>query len=119
MPSRMTTSPLPWDSPAVRKRSIVTSFYTNFLRHPAPAPGDCAGRNRPRPCIVTCALMLKPTLFADRFLWRSGTRAIDLATGECVILRVSAAGTRQEQIAWTERCARALRPPSDAEGNGL
>jgi transcriptional regulator with AAA-type ATPase domain len=53
------------------------------------------------------------TLIADRFLYRmhafavGGKTALDLATGDLVRLRVEPAGTRREQQAWSDACARA------------
>jgi DNA-binding NtrC family response regulator/tetratricopeptide (TPR) repeat protein len=47
-------------------------------------------------------------LVADRFMKGDGRRAIDLATGDAVTVRIRAAGTRDEQRIWTTRCARLL-----------
>src|SRR5687768_4407173 len=113
MPSRMTTSPLPCDSPAVRKRSIASSFYTNFLHcsvEDQRNPGLFSQASRLQRCVRRMA-----SLIADRFLCRVALgrnavgllAALDLATGASVRLRIDAAGTRAEQQSWTESCTRA------------
>ena len=55
MPSSIATSPLPWDSPAVRKRSIASSFYTKFLRSPAADGRDLAHFRGRADCNGACA----------------------------------------------------------------
>jgi DNA-binding NtrC family response regulator/tetratricopeptide (TPR) repeat protein len=47
-------------------------------------------------------------LFADRFLRCDKHHTLDLATGELVSLRITGAGTREQQRAWSDRCARLL-----------
>src|SRR5262245_6134142 len=47
-------------------------------------------------------------LVADRFLRVSDHDAVDLATGQTVLLRVTPAETRREQLAWTANRASAL-----------
>jgi DNA-binding NtrC family response regulator/tetratricopeptide (TPR) repeat protein len=44
------------------------------------------------------------TLFADRILCDSRDRAVDLATGRAVRLRVGPAASASEERAWAERC---------------
>src|SRR5688572_30667633 len=115
IPSSMTTSPLPCDSPAVRKRSIASSFYTNFLH--------CFGEDRRdhglflQACRLQICVRRMATLVGDRFLCRTRSElnvsatlrlsALDLATGARVRLCIDRAGTRAEQQAWIEWCTRA------------
>jgi DNA-binding NtrC family response regulator len=43
-------------------------------------------------------------LFADRFISQDGTHAMDLATGERVVLVMSRTGEEAERCRWEERC---------------
>src|SRR5690349_1704151 len=100
-PSRMAMSALPCDSPAVRNRSIRSSFYPNFLQRPAARarvfrPIGAGGVLAPRSLIMT--------LIADRFVRIDQARAIDLASGEPVVLRIGSAGGPSEQARWLDRC---------------
>ncbi|HEY3384507.1 MAG TPA: sigma 54-interacting transcriptional regulator [Vicinamibacterales bacterium] len=48
---------------------------------------------------------MRPTLFADRFLVTAAGRAVDLASGEDVLIRTVSLSGRQELDAWSDRCA--------------
>jgi DNA-binding NtrC family response regulator len=110
------TSALPCDSPAVRKRSIGSSFYPKFLRHPA--TGRAIGPRSFEVAILHVALRtLSPLskepsvdaaadvqLFANRFAVTPAGPAIDLSTGEPVSLTIAAAGAPSEQTRWAVRC---------------
>jgi two-component system, NtrC family, response regulator AtoC len=43
-------------------------------------------------------------VIADRFVETPGGRVVDLATGEDVLLTISSAGGRTDQLRWAERC---------------
>src|SRR3970282_496796 len=108
IPSRITTSARPCDSPAVRKRSMrVTIVY------------EVSVALRPRRRVFRCDLartlsvgrlhspgaelsLQPPMLIADRFL-ANGASWIDLATGDAVRLRVATAGERVAPLRWSER----------------
>src|SRR6187402_925545 len=49
-----------------------------------------------------------PPLLVDRFLARSATQALDLATGDMVIVRRRAWRHRSEEERWAEHCAHFL-----------
>src|SRR5262245_45292319 len=105
-PSRIATSALPCDSPAVRKRNIRGSFYPKFLPHPAQRESisrvNRAGRD--------LALSMSSTkedamrLVADRFVEDDDGRVMDLSTGERVVLTIDAAGNMSAQRRWAVRC---------------
>lgn len=59
---------------------------------------------------------MSPTLFADRFLVADGQRAIDLATGLAVRLRVVSFSHRPQLQAWLERCAASMAPTWRGDG---
>src|SRR5262245_53849973 len=99
-PSRIATSVLPCDSPAVRNRSIRLSFYPNFLQR----PGSSALVFREITQGRGLALVQTVSVVADRFLVTTGERAIDLATGLGVVIRMGAAGTEASLLEWTARC---------------
>ena len=115
MPSRMTTRPLPCDSPAVRKRSIASSFYTKFLH--------CSGADRRDPACfrrrADCSMHVRrmATLIADRFLCRTCSRWRQRRQrwrDRSRDRRARSASHRcrrhaQRSAGWTEACARALR----------
>src|SRR6266850_4385765 len=105
-PSRIATSALPCDSPAVRKRNIRRSFYPKFLPHlerlRANSPMIRTGRD--------LALSLSSTkedamrLVVDRFVEYDDGRLIDLATGERVVLTIDTAGDITAERRWAVRC---------------
>src|SRR5262245_43721472 len=58
------------------------------------------------------------TCIGDRFVMIDHERAIDLATGETVAMRMSVAGTRAEQLRWASECGTWYEQWS-ADGNRL
>src|SRR6476619_928622 len=110
MPSRITTSARPCDSPAVRKRTILGQLYTKFLH----APGRPAVTIARKPDVIRRGDRLAlgdrsmAALLADRFIESNG-RWIDLATGDCVRLRLTPPGTLSRQVMWADQCAALAR----------
>src|SRR5471030_1816289 len=84
-PSMITVSAGPCDSPAVRKRSIESSFYRTFCNTPArarervPVPGWA--------CFLHFSFGVKRALVADRYLVLDD-HWLDIATGRRVAGRV-------------------------------
>ena len=102
----MTTSVRPCDSPAVRNRSIALPFYTKFLQRSAGPAAETAVFAGPSREALSAPILhrfgraaellggrvsTRFELVLDRFVpWGGGNRAIDLATGDLVFLRVVA-----------------------------
>ena len=113
MPSRIVTSAWPWDSPAVRNRSIGRSFYPKYLRTP-----DARARRVPE--ANPRGRVLAPLHVArsqqEALPWRLPSsspidfsspaidRIIDLASGEDVVLVTSTAGGPTDERRWVMRC---------------
>ncbi len=107
MPSRMVISARPWDSPAVRNRSICASFYPKNLRgldaRPRRIPSKTDG-----PSSCTDGVARRRSRGAHcRSIRRRRSRSRDRsrhATSVCWSLS-STAGGPTEQAQWAERCA--------------
>src|SRR5688500_11834740 len=83
MPSSVTTSVCPCDSPAVRNLSIPAQFYTEETAISDARRGDRrAVPSRAFACI-TCRMT---RVHRDRYVVDHGSRARELATGEAVPL---------------------------------
>src|SRR5436190_20760023 len=94
-PSRIATSALPCDSPAVRKRSIRASFYPKNLPCPGGVPSIFRVIRAGRSFALTSAQPQTEDvmqLVADRFAIDEDGRSLDLATGASVVLIVGSAG---------------------------
>src|SRR5262249_44979959 len=131
IPSRIATSALPCDSPAVRKRSIRRSFYPKYFQPPVQPPLTSRAMARAfavAAVAIAAGHLLAPRpahdrggtmrLLADRFAIDAGGRAIDLASGARVAIAIACAGGIADQLRWHERCGllhqlqhRALAPP--------
>src|SRR6188472_2611340 len=103
MPSRLTTSARPCDSPAVRNRTMRTLIAYEetaaFRARPRENP-----RYSRRTDSCTNGRRHAVMLLADRYLRCSGCW-IDLATARAVLVAVRDAGARRSQVEWAERCA--------------
>src|SRR5437867_4851541 len=105
MPSRMTTSARPCDSPAVRKRTIQAPIVYEVSAPLAPAFRGLLRKTAGLDMGESLAARPRmPQILADRFM-TSGSAWIDLATGGSVRLRIVPAGSSAEQKEWSARCA--------------
>ena len=105
MPSRMTTSARPCDSPAVRKRTIRGELYTKFLQHPARRRAFFRGN--PRGCgrWPSCTTRRHARRSSPIGLCRPGPRGSISPPARRCALRLAPAGSASEQMAWNARCA--------------
>jgi DNA-binding NtrC family response regulator/tetratricopeptide (TPR) repeat protein len=79
-------------------------LYTKKLRHPGIDHGKTLDFPRGRTLAASGDRDPTTMLLADRYLHSSGGW-IDLATARAVLVAISDAGARRDQIAWAERCA--------------
>ena len=112
MPSRITTSACPCDSPAVRNRSIRASIVYEVSAH-SPAAGrgsssKSAVISRGGQLALSIGQTTMHELVADRFV-AFGRTWIDIASGAPVRLRFVHAAQVSEEIIWNEQCAERAR----------
>src|SRR5471032_938896 len=107
-PSRIATSALPCDSPAVRNRNIsrfiLSEIFAVSGRGSRDWRRDRTGRFLAPSSRHSRRRMRVMQLVADRFAVDDNGRARDLATGAAVTLTLGTAGGISEQMRWAARC---------------